>query len=85
MKSNSTLIDVLRRAFHRWLTVKRAAEHRRLNHERKEAQLRQLAITSAWEKWRERFKEERLRPLVSFLHDNFSVISLRICRNTKSF
>ncbi|KJA20236.1 hypothetical protein HYPSUDRAFT_1092898 [Hypholoma sublateritium FD-334 SS-4] len=55
--------DVLRRAFQRWLTAKRAAEHRRINHERKEAHLRQVAITSAWERWRERFKEEKLRPL----------------------
>jgi len=55
--------DVIRRAFHKWLTAKRAAEHRRLTHQRKEAHLRQVAITSAWEKWRERFKDERLRPL----------------------
>ncbi|KAF8959025.1 hypothetical protein BDZ97DRAFT_1923172 [Flammula alnicola] len=55
--------DVLSRAFHRWLSVKRSVAHRRLTHQHKEAQLRQLAITSAWEKWRERFKEERLRPL----------------------
>jgi len=57
-------VDILRRAFYRWLTVKRAVEHRRLTHQRKEAQLRQILITSAWDKWRERFKEERLRPLV---------------------
>ncbi|KAF9480103.1 hypothetical protein BDN70DRAFT_877988 [Pholiota conissans] len=54
---------VLHRAFHHWLNAKREAEHRRLVHQRKEAQLRQLAITSAWEKWRERFKEIQLRPL----------------------
>lgn len=58
------LVDVLRRAFYRWLTVKRAAEHRRLTHQRKEAQLRQILITSAWDRWREKFKEEKLRPLV---------------------
>ncbi|PPQ78073.1 hypothetical protein CVT25_015607 [Psilocybe cyanescens] len=55
--------DILKRAFVRWMTAKRSIEHRRSTHQRKEAQLRQLAITSAWEKWRERFKEERLRPL----------------------
>ncbi|KDR81550.1 hypothetical protein GALMADRAFT_113988 [Galerina marginata CBS 339.88] len=55
--------DLLSRTFHRWLAAKRTAEHRRLTHQRKEAQLRQITITSAWERWRERFREERLRPL----------------------
>jgi protein SFI1 len=71
-----TSIDVIRRAFHKWLTAKRAAEHRRLTHQRKEAHLRQVAIISAWEKWRERFKEERLRPLVGFW--SFSHLALSI-------
>lgn len=69
-------VDVLRRAFQHWLTAKRAAEHRRINHERKEAHLRQVAITSAWERWRERFKEEKLRPLVCL--DQFSSMPLLI-------
>ena len=64
--------DVLRRIFQRWLTVKRAAEHRRINHERKEAHLRQVAITSAWERWRERYKEEKLRPLVRPTQPSFT-------------
>ncbi|KAF4614733.1 hypothetical protein D9613_003001 [Agrocybe pediades] len=55
--------ELMRQAFQRWLTAKRAAEHRRINHQRKEAHVRQVIITTAWEKWRERFKEERLRPL----------------------
>ncbi|KAF8902077.1 hypothetical protein CPB84DRAFT_894306 [Gymnopilus junonius] len=55
--------DILRRAFHRWLTAKRSAVHRRLTHERKEAQLRQMTIIVAWDRWREKFKEEKLRPL----------------------
>ncbi|KAF9532236.1 Sfi1 spindle body protein-domain-containing protein [Crepidotus variabilis] len=55
--------DSLRRAFQRWLTAKRASEHRRLTHQKKEAQLRQVLIVSAWDKWREKFREERLRPL----------------------
>lgn len=64
--------DVLRRIFQRWLTVKRAVEHRRINHERKEAHLRQVAITSAWERWRERYKEEKLRPLVRPTQSSFT-------------
>ena len=64
--------DVLRRIFQRWLTVKRAVEHRRINHERKEAHLRQVAITSAWERWRERYKEKKLRPLVRPTQPSFT-------------
>ncbi|KAH9484334.1 hypothetical protein JR316_0003815 [Psilocybe cubensis] len=67
--------DLLRRVFVHWLSAKRSIEHRRLTHERKEAQLRHLAITSAWEKWRERFKEERLRPLeYTVIIDNQKII-----------
>ncbi|CAA7271758.1 unnamed protein product [Cyclocybe aegerita] len=55
--------DLLRRTFYRWMASKRLAEHRRVTHQRKEAHLRQVAIVTAWDKWRERFKEERLLPL----------------------
>jgi len=74
----SVFPDSLRRAFHRWLTVKRAVEHRRLMHQRKVAQIRQILLISAWERWRERFKEERLRPLVRFLPPCFFFWSMLI-------
>lgn len=57
-------LGLLRHAFRRWLAHARSVEKRRQAHEQKEEQMRQLIITNAWEKWRERFKEERLRPLV---------------------
>ena len=56
--------DTLRRVFHRWLAAKRALEHRRQTYQRKEALLRRTIIISAWERWRERFMEEKLQPLV---------------------
>ena len=56
--------DILRRAFHRWLAAKRAREHRRETYQRKEALLRRTIIITAWERWRERFMEEKLQPLV---------------------
>ena len=55
---------ILRRTFHRWLAAKRALEHRRQTHQRKEALLRRTIIITAWERWRERFMEEKLQPLV---------------------
>jgi len=55
--------DILRRAFHRWLAAKRAREHRRQTYQRKEALLRRTIIITAWERWRERFMEEKLQPL----------------------
>ena len=56
--------DILRRTFHRWLAAKRAREHRRQTYQRKEALLRRTLIITAWERWRERFMEEKLQPLV---------------------
>ena len=55
---------ILRQTFHRWLAAKRAREHRRQTHQRKEALLRRTIIITAWERWRERFMEEKLQPLV---------------------
>jgi protein SFI1 len=46
------------------LAAKRALEHRRQTYQRKEALLRRTIIITAWEKWRERFMEEKLQPLV---------------------
>lgn len=78
-------LDILRRAFTRWLTAKRSNELRRQAHQRKEAHLRMVTITSAWEKWRERFQEERLRPLVSFPSTEFTLSSANYCyRSTQS-
>ncbi|KAJ3505555.1 hypothetical protein NLJ89_g7354 [Agrocybe chaxingu] len=69
--------DLLRRTFYRWIASRRLAEHRRVTHQRKEAHLRQVAIVTAWDKWRERFKEERLRPLASQLFEYEVILANR--------
>jgi HD superfamily phosphohydrolase len=56
--------DTLRRTFYRWLAAKRALEHRRQTYQRKEALVRRTIIITAWERWREKFMEEKLQPLV---------------------
>ena len=54
----------MRRVFHQWLAAARASRHRNLLLKRLEDE-KQLTLTvDAWEKWREKFKEEQLRPLV---------------------
>lgn len=46
------------------MAAKRALEHRRLTYQRREALLRRTIIITAWERWREKFMEEKLQPLV---------------------
>jgi protein SFI1 len=47
-------------------------------HQRKVAQIRQILLISAWERWRERFREERLRPLVCFLPPYFFLVDVEL-------
>ncbi|KII88582.1 hypothetical protein PLICRDRAFT_698940 [Plicaturopsis crispa FD-325 SS-3] len=53
----------IRRMFHRWLTAARSARHRRLTLQRKEDELRLSLIAVTWDKWRDRFNDEKLRPI----------------------
>jgi hypothetical protein len=55
----------LRRTFHRWLSAARASRHRRVTLQQKEAELKHSWLVAAWDKWRERYLREKLRPLVS--------------------
>lgn len=54
----------IRRLFHRWLTAARSARHRRLTLQRKEDEMKAACLETAWNKWRERFVDEKLRPIV---------------------
>lgn len=57
--------EQVRRIFHKWLSAARASRHRNLLLKRLEDE-KQLTLTvGAWERWREKYKEEQLRPLVS--------------------
>lgn len=54
----------IRRMFHRWLAAARASQHRRVTLQQKEEEMKQTAITTAWDRWRDCFKDEKLRPIV---------------------
>jgi len=62
--------------FYRWLSAARSARHRRLILQRKEDELKAACIAAAWDKWRERFVNEKLRSIVSFLYPIRAVITL---------
>jgi protein SFI1 len=50
--------------FHRWLSSARVTRHRRVTLQRKEDEMNLGTIAVTWEKWRDRFKDEKLRPIV---------------------
>ena len=54
----------MRRMFYRWLTAARKARHRRLYLQQKEDELKATILAAAWDKWRERFLDIRLQPVV---------------------
>jgi len=69
--------------FHRWLTAARARRHKRSILREKELELDRANVQVAWDRWRERYMDEKLRPLVSpgapsitrnFLTPNFTVM-----------
>ena len=55
----------MRKMFYRWLTAARQARHRRLILQQKEDALKLATIAGAWRKWRERYLDIRLQPIVS--------------------
>ncbi|TRM57576.1 hypothetical protein BD626DRAFT_574365 [Schizophyllum amplum] len=55
--------EFVRRVFSRWATAARAARHRRVTLQDREAEMKLVMLSSAWDKWREKFKGEKLRPI----------------------
>ncbi|KAF9005590.1 hypothetical protein BDQ17DRAFT_1353427 [Cyathus striatus] len=53
--------DMVRRVFHCWLAATRSSRHRNLTLQKREDELKLIAVSSAWEKWRERFIDEKFR------------------------
>lgn len=51
----------IRRIFHKWLTRARTTRQRRIILQQKENEIKFSVISSAWDKWRDRFCDERLR------------------------
>ncbi|EGO20886.1 hypothetical protein SERLADRAFT_452027 [Serpula lacrymans var. lacrymans S7.9] len=53
----------IRRMFNRWLNASRSSRYRRQTLQQKEDDMKRAAIAVSWDKWRGRFKDERLRPI----------------------
>ncbi|KAG0705973.1 hypothetical protein DFH29DRAFT_996399 [Suillus ampliporus] len=54
----------VRRMFHRWLAAARARRHKRITLREKELEFDQASVQVAWNRWRERYMDEKLRPLL---------------------
>ncbi|KAH8833803.1 hypothetical protein DL96DRAFT_1578456 [Flagelloscypha sp. PMI_526] len=53
----------VRKSFQRWLAATRAARYRRVTAERQEKEKRLKLLHWAWDKWRDQYLDEKLRPL----------------------
>ncbi|KAG2144777.1 hypothetical protein BD769DRAFT_1625348 [Suillus cothurnatus] len=53
----------VRRMFHRWLMAARARRHKRVTLREKELEFDLANVQVAWNRWRERYMDEKLRPL----------------------
>ncbi|KAG5353970.1 hypothetical protein C0989_011458 [Termitomyces sp. Mn162] len=55
--------DNMRRVFTRWLGLARINRHRRITLKEKEDEFKISVVACFWDKWRDRFSAERLRPI----------------------
>ncbi|KAG1782677.1 hypothetical protein EV702DRAFT_1232774 [Suillus placidus] len=56
--------ESVRRMFHRWLMVAHARRHKRVTLREKELEFDRANVQVAWNRWRERYMDEKLRPLL---------------------
>ncbi|KAG2158311.1 uncharacterized protein EDB93DRAFT_1120813 [Suillus bovinus] len=56
--------ESVRRMFHRWLMGARARRHKRITLREKELEFDRANVQVAWNRWRERYMDEKLRPLL---------------------
>jgi hypothetical protein len=54
----------MRRMFYKWLAATRKVKHKRVTLREREYEMQKIQLEAAWDKWRGRFQEERLLPLV---------------------
>ena len=50
--------------FYKWYSAAKSSRHRRLVFQELEEEMKLTLIEKAWDNWREKFKAERLAPLV---------------------
>jgi protein SFI1 len=61
------LPENMRRMFYKWLAAARKVRHKRVILQEREEEMRKIRLEAAWDKWRGRFQEENLLPLVSVI------------------
>ena len=66
--------DNMRKFFIRWLTAARKARHRRLQLQEREEEFKLMTNAAAFDKWRERYMDIRLQPLVRLTASNDCVV-----------
>ena len=76
--------EILRRMFSRWLTATKKIRYRRAMLQEREEEMKLALTERAWDRWRERSQEERLRPLVRYPLKHIEVLLTRNCRNSHS-
>lgn len=69
------MADLLRRAFGYWHQATHTSINRRERLMQKEKELKISIVAAAWERWRDKFKEEKLRGIVR----QFSIVLLLSC------
>jgi protein SFI1 len=63
--SHNFFTENMRRMFYRWLAAARKVRHKRVILQEREYEMQKIRLENAWDKWRGRFQEENLLPLVS--------------------
>ncbi|KAF9246283.1 hypothetical protein BU15DRAFT_85063 [Melanogaster broomeanus] len=53
----------MRRMFHKWLAAARARHHKRLLLRERQAEFDRASMQVAWDRWREKYVEDKLRPI----------------------
>jgi protein SFI1 len=61
------LLENMRRMFYKWLAASRKLRHKRVILQEREDEMRKIRLETAWDKWRGRFQEETLLPLVGVI------------------
>ena len=74
----SFFTENMRRMFYTWLAAARKVRHKRVTLQEREYEMEKIRLENAWDKWRGRFQEEKLLPLVGVylllrLHETHNV------------
>jgi hypothetical protein len=62
--SHTFFTENMRRMFYTWLAAARKVRHKRVVLQEREIEMQKIQLENAWDKWRGRFQEEKLIPLV---------------------